>query len=114
MVARFLAPRGQGESFLTQHFAPVFSSELARHLDNPGGLGLDDLSFTWGKYEAAVGTWGTPVGRVTTGPCGQGGWTSQPQAGALVSADGAKRPCLLGKYQPERLAVGCGQFGNAV
>lgn len=71
MVAGFLAPWGRGESFLTQHFAPVFSSELARHVNNPGRLGLDDLSFTRGKYEAAVGTWGIPVGWVTVGSVGR-------------------------------------------
>ena len=79
-----------------QHFAPVFYSELARHINDPWGLGLDDVSLTRGKYE--VDTWGTPVGRVTMGACGEGGWTSQPQAGALVSADGARSPRLLGKY----------------
>lgn len=40
-----------------QHFASVFSSELARHVNNPWGLGLDDLSLAWGKYAAAVGVW---------------------------------------------------------
>lgn len=39
-------------------FAPVFSSELARHVNNPGRLGLDDLSLTWGKYEETVGRGG--------------------------------------------------------
>lgn len=51
MVVRFLTPWGGGASFLTQHFVPVFSSELARHVNNPGGLGLDDLSLAWSKYE---------------------------------------------------------------
>jgi len=105
-MAQFLAPWGWGESFLMHCFAPVFSSELARHVNNLGGLGLDDLSLPWGKYEASVGIGGTPVGWVTMGTCGHGGWTSQPQAVALISAGGAKRPCLLGKCQPERLAVG--------
>lgn len=77
-------------------FAPVFSSELARHINNPGRLGLDDLSFAWGKYEVTVGT------EVTTGRCGRDQgmdreWTSQPQ----VSADETNRPCLLGKCQPD-------------
>lgn len=70
-MVRFPTPRGGGASFLMQRFAPVFFSELARHIDNPGGLGLDDLSLARGKYELLVhggpqwhGSPQVPMGRV--------------------------------------------------
>lgn len=50
-----------------QCFVPVFSSELAGHVNDPRGLGLADLSLTRGKYKVTVGMWGTIGGWVTAG-----------------------------------------------
>lgn len=86
-----------------QHFVPLFSSELAGHIHNPGGLGLDDLSLTRGEYERALGTWWIPVGQVSVGAHG---WTSRPQAGAQESAAGVHRLCLWGRCQLEKLTAG--------
>lgn len=79
--------------------ALVFSSELARHVKNPGRLGLDDLSLTWGEYEVAAGTGGTPVGWGSpwVAVAGLRGWIGDGH----LSADEAKS--LLGKCQPDRL-----------
>lgn len=79
-------------------FALVFSSELAGHIHNPGRLGLDDLSLTWGKYEVTAGT-GGPLGDGSpwVAVAGVRGWMGN---GHLC--DEAHRPCLLGKCQPGR------------
>lgn len=49
---------GMGTKLSNTACALVFSSELARHVNNPGRLGLDDLSLTWGEYEVTAGTGG--------------------------------------------------------
>lgn len=94
MVALFLTPWGWGQSFLTQLLLLCFAVNL---LDTSTILG----DWGWMTYPShgvsmkGLLAQGHPSGM---GHCGRGQgvdreWTSQPQ----VSADGANRPCLLGK-----------------